>query len=219
MAKTSKKAKTTPELAFYQKLVLNRYLMKQFGADNLKDLSANMKKPSLEEIDSEGVTGFYKHLVRIFGESSAILERKLAEYDLNIVSHVRKINEKRDNKIVLKYFQYLSLIFVEYYLDQYFNNKAALLSGLNDFAKNFNEQYPNDLIEEYKESDLNKIALWNATGSGKTLLMHINYYQYLHYSKGKIPDDSTFILLTPKEGLSSQHLDDFKDSNIPAKIY
>lgn len=219
MARVSKKAKAMPELAFYQKLVLNQYLMKQFGAGSLKDLSANMKKPSLEEIDSEGVTGFYKHLVRMFGEYSVISETKLAEYDLNIVTHVHKINEKRDNKIVLKYFQYLSLVFVEYYLDQYFNSKADLLTGLNDFVNDFNVQYPNDQIDKYAEGDLNKIALWNATGSGKTLLMHINFYQYLHYAKGKLADDSTFILLTPKEGLSLQHLDDFKDSNIPAKIY
>lgn len=219
MAKTSKKTKTTPELAFYQKLVLNRYLMKQFGADNFKDLSVNMKKPSLEEIDSEGVTGFYKQLVRMFDEYSTISERKLAEYDLNIVSHLRKINENRDSKIALKYFQYLSLVFVEYYLDQFFNSKWTLLNGLNDFVKEFNEQYPNDNIDEYKESDLNKIALWNATGSGKTLLMHINYFQYLHYAKGKLSDESTFILLTPKEGLSAQHLNDFKESNIPSKIY
>ena len=49
-----------PQLKFYQKLILNRYLLSQFGVDNLRDLSANMKKPSLEEIDGEGVTGFFK---------------------------------------------------------------------------------------------------------------------------------------------------------------
>lgn len=219
MAKTSKKAKTMPELAFYQKLVLNRFLLKQFGATDFKDLSSNMKAPSLEEIDGEGVTGFYKHLIRMFGEKSAISETKLAEYDLNIVSHLNKINEKRDTKIALKYFQYLSLVFVEYYLDQYFNNKSELLVTLNEFVGDFNEQYPNDRINEYIESDLNKVALWNATGSGKTLLMHLNYHQYLHYSGGKLAEDSTFLLLTPKEGLSQQHEEEFKDSNIPAKIY
>jgi hypothetical protein len=36
------------------------------------------------------------------------------------------------------------------------------------------------------QSDLNKIAVWNATGSGKTLIMHINYHQYLHYSGGRV---------------------------------
>lgn len=220
MAKKIKKTKPKCELKFYQKLVLNRYLLKQFGAENFKDLSANMKKPSLEEIDSEGVTGFYRHLIRMFGDKMTIDGVRLAQYDLNIVEQTKKINENRDEKIVLKYFQYLSLMFVEYYLDEYFNNKDVLLSHLNEFVDCFNEDYPEDEIDSYKSSDLNKIALWNATGSGKTLLMHINYYQYLYYSKGlRKDDDSSFILLTPKEGLSLQHQEDFVLSNIKASIY
>ncbi|MGI6497287.1 MAG: DEAD/DEAH box helicase family protein [Oscillospiraceae bacterium] len=208
-----------PQLKFYQKLILNRYLLAQFGVDNLRELSANMKKPSLEEIDGEGVTGFYKQLITQFGGKFAISEESLARYDLNIVSHMRKINDKRDEPMVLKYFQYLSLLFVEYYLDEYFNNRQGLIDGLNSYVADFNAQYPNDAYEPYVESDLNKIAVWNATGSGKTLIMHINYHQYLHYSDGKLPDDATYILLTPKEGLSLQHIEDYADSGISARIY
>ncbi|MDR3585278.1 MAG: DEAD/DEAH box helicase family protein [Desulfosporosinus sp.] len=220
----ARKVKTTskpkPELKFHQKLILNRYLLKQFGAENFKDISANMKKPTLEEIDTEGVTGFYKHLIRMFGDRMSIEAVRLSQYDLNIVNHTKKINENRDEKIVLKYFQYLSLIVVEYYLDEYFNNREMLLLQLNEFVDSFNEEYPRDKIDSYKSSDLNKIALWNATGSGKTLLMHINYHQYLHYSKGlRCDDDSSFILLTPKEGLSFQHQEDFALSNIKASSY
>jgi hypothetical protein len=209
-----------PELKFYQKLILNRYLLTRFGAVDLKDLSAGLKSPSLEEIDSEGVTGFYKQLIQLFDDKSAIPEEKLAEYDLNIVSHLRKINEKRDDPFSLKYFQYLTALFVEYYLDQFFNNKDELLAGLNEFAAIFNEEYPNDCIEAYTATDLNKIAVWNATGSGKTIIMQLNYYQYIHYTKGNVADDSSsFILLTPKEGLSQQHLEDYDCSGIKAKIY
>ena len=217
-AKAIKKVKS--ELKFYQKLVLNRYLLKQFGAEDFKNISANMKDPTLEEIDNEGVTGFYKHLIFMFGDKISIDTVHLSQYDLNIVEHTREINENRNEKIVLKYFQYLSLIFVEYYLDEYFNNRDILLSQLNKFVDCFNKEYPEDKIDIYKASNLNKVALWNATGSGKTLLMHINYYQYLYYSKGLIKDaDSSFILLTPKEGLSLQHLEDFKLSNIKASMY
>ena len=49
-----------PQLKFYQKLILNRYLLSKFGVSDLREFSANMKKPSLEEIDGEGSTGFYK---------------------------------------------------------------------------------------------------------------------------------------------------------------
>ena len=208
-----------PQLKFYQKLILNRYLLAQFGVSDLRELSVNMKKPSLEEVDGEGITGFYKQLITQFEGKCAISEDKLARYDLNIVSHMRKINERRFDPLVLKYFQYLSLLFVEFYLDEYFNNRQGLIDGLNAYVSDFNAQYPNDGYEPYGESDLNKIAVWNATGSGKTIIMHINYHQYLHYSGGRLPDDASYILLTPKEGLSLQHIEDYADSGISARIY
>lgn len=208
-----------PQLKFHQKLILNRYLLAQFGVSDLRELSVDMKKPSLEEIDGEGVTGFYKHLIARFGGRCAISEETLARYDLNIVSHMRKINDKRIEPMSLKYFQYLSLLFTEYYLDKYFNDRQGLLDGLNAHIADFNAQFPNDAVEPYRESDLNKIAVWNATGSGKTLVMHANYHQYRHYSGGKLPDDAAYILLTPKEGLSLQHIEDYAASGIPAKIY
>lgn len=208
-----------PQLKFYQKLILNQYILAQFGVENLQELSANMKYPSLEEIDGEGVSGFYKQLILQFGDRCAISEEALSRYDLNIISHMKEINKNRSEKMVLKYFQYLSLLFIEYYLDEYFNNCSGLIDGLNAYLANFNRQYPNDSYEPYTVNDLNKIAVWNATGSGKTLIMHINYFQYLHYSEGRLPDDASYILLTPKEGLSLQHIEDYTASGIPASIY
>ncbi len=219
MARRTRQRANEPQLKFYQKLLLNRYLLKQFGVSSFKELATELKKPAFEEIDNEGVTGFYKQIVSQFGTKCKIPQEKLAEFDLNIVAHLRKINERRDEPLTLKYFQYLSLLFVEYYLDGYFNNRQGLLDGLNELVANFNEQYSNDAVETYEESDLNKIAIWNATGSGKTLIMHINYHQYLHYSKGRLAEDATYILLTPKEGLSLQHIEEFEASGIPAKIY
>ena len=43
------------------------------------------------------------------------------------------------------------------------------------------------------------------TGSGKTLLMHVNILQYLEYSDKKL---DKIIVLTPREGLSRQHVAD-----------
>ena len=58
------------------------------------------------------------------------------------------------------------------------------------------------------------------TGSGKTLLLHVNIKQYLHYAKkyGK-KDFNKVLLVTPNEGLSNQHLSEFKESNIKAEIF
>ena len=65
-------------------------------------------------------------------------------------------------------------------------------------------------FRDYVEGDLSKIAYWSATGSGKTLLLHVNIKQYLHYFRatgGKAFPDK-IILLTPNEGLSRQHLEE-----------
>jgi superfamily II DNA or RNA helicase len=57
-----------------------------------------------------------------------------------------------------------------------------------------------------------------ATGSGKTLVMHINLWQYLHYCQGKACHENV-LLVTPNEGLSRQHLDELRKSGITAKHY
>ncbi|MDP3663209.1 MAG: DEAD/DEAH box helicase family protein [Nitrosomonas sp.] len=65
-------------------------------------------------------------------------------------------------------------------------------------------------FQSFAADELNKLAFWNATGSGKTLLLHVNIHQYLHYfqsgQKNIYPDK--IILLTPNEGLSRQHLEE-----------
>ena len=214
MAKSKKSVST---LEFSQKLVLNQYMFLQFGADNFKNLSSDLKRIELEQIDCDGVTGFLPRIIQRQG--ILISKDKLSEYDRNIVRHLNKVNENRNVKISLKYFQYLSLLFVEYYLDMYFNNRELLLNGLNEVVEQFNQDNPNDAISSYTEVDLNKIALWNATGSGKTILMHINYYQYLYYANKHLNNDTTIILLTPNEGLSSQHIIEFETDGIKAEVY
>src|SRR5574344_174138 len=207
-----------PTLQFYQRLILNRFLFSEFGYDDFNSLSETLKNPDLEKIDSEGHSGFYNQLC-VLVHSDTVTKETLAEWDLHILSHLKRINEKRSIPVSLKYFQYLSLLFTEYYLDQYCNHRMELLEKLNAFVSDFNAEYTDSSMEPYAESDLNKIAFWNATGSGKTLLMHINYLQYIYYSKDRLEEGASYILLTPKEGLSAQHLDDFTVSNIPAAIY
>ena len=50
-----------------------------------------------------------------------------------------------------------------------------------------------------------------ATGSGKTLLMHLNYYQFLHYNCEPLDN---ILLITPNEGLSAQHIEEMQASDI-----
>lgn len=219
-------------LPFYQKLLLNQYVLAQLGASReqlgeqvelFQWLAEDLRRPELEAVDREGHTGFYDVLKDKVAVSGLITQEELAQYDLNIVQALSKINARREVAISLKYFQYLALLFTELYLSRYFQDSEALLHDLNDFVYRFNERFPHDAMEPYQKNDLNKLAFWNATGSGKTLLMHINYYQYLHYMQkyGNRQErgDSHFLLITPSEGLSSQHLLDFERSGIYARRF
>ena len=68
---------------------------------------------------------------------------------------------------------------------------------------------------------LNKLAFWMATGSGKTLLMHANILQYRYAltRRGRQRELNRIILLTPNEGLSQQHLREFEAAGIDAELF
>ena len=93
-----------------------------------------------------------------------------------------------------------------------------MASELNTFLAEFNStRKAAERFQPFQIDDLNKIAFWNATGSGKTLLLHINILQFREYfaacygNRKKI--DKT-ILLTPTEGLSRQHLQELELSGM-----
>ena len=81
------------------------------------------------------------------------------------------------------------------------------------------------VLDDFKlneeQNDLNKLAFWNATGSGKTLLMHVNIKQYLHYIErhNVTKNLNRIIVLTPNENLSRQHLIAFKASGMEAELF
>jgi hypothetical protein len=212
-------------LRFDQKLVLFQWMLKLFEVRSFEDLAAELKAPELEGFDEENISRYYHILrARLFSREKLTNDMLLA-YDNNIVSHWKKITEKRNldgYPLYPKYFQYLSLLFTEIYLDRYFSDKNQLLSDLNTFVDDFNRDKAEiNQVENYKVEDLNKIAFWSATGSGKTLLMHINILQYKHYLEkhGKQRDLNRILLLTPNEGLSIQHLGEFELSNMRADLF
>jgi Type III restriction enzyme, res subunit len=203
--------------SFHQDLVLNRWMMGFFKGGTLHALKNRLGEDQHEGVDEDGQTGFFHELHQNLFEVDRISKPELRRYDLNIVQYWNAITEQR-NKVEgtvlnMKYFQYLSLLFTEIYLDWYFNQRQQLLDGLNKEMQAYNA----DLVAEhhfqsFDADELNKLAFWNATGSGKTLLLHVNIRQYLHYfqngKKDAYPDK--IILLTPNEGLSRQHLEELK---------
>lgn len=216
----------TRPLRFDQKLVLNQWLISLFEVSSLDKLAEWLRDPELEGFDADNISRFCNMLrTRIF-DRAALPGDLLLAYDGNIVRHWRRITERRNRVegrvLYPKYFQYLALLFSEIYLDRYFRDRERLLADLNAQVVAFNAEVgQDDRLSPYGPDDLNKIAFWMATGSGKTLLMHVNILQYQHYlalhARGK--SINRVILLTPNEGLSRQHLAEFGLSGIEADLF
>jgi len=194
-------------------LILNKYLLSLLGVSDFRDLQEKLKDAPVG-VDSDGRSYFINVLLSTF-ENIKIPEDILLRYDENIQFYVRKINYKRE-PVSLKYFQYLAVLFVEVVLDNLKNRKIEFLYELNEFLDKYKQEQDIKLIDEFTENDLKKIAFWMATGSGKTLITHINYYQFFHYNLFS-PDN--IILITPNEGLSRQHFEELQKSGIPCRLY
>ncbi|MGI9256335.1 MAG: DEAD/DEAH box helicase family protein [Salinispira sp.] len=219
---------------FREKLLLNQWIISLFGISPLwegketppfHELTKPLKDPGLEGLDMNNAHNFYHALVNSslpWNYITAVGKERLLVYEENIVRHTQAINAKRHRPVVWKYYQWLSLLFVEIYLDHYFSDKDELLASLNDYVDRFNRRWAGySNVDYFHEDDLNKLSLQNATGSGKTLLMHANYLQYRHYSKtyGREKELSRVILLSPNERLSEQHIAEFSESDITASHF
>lgn len=225
------RARNRLQVPVARKLVLNQWLLSLFKVRSFRELADIVKREDLEGWDENNIHHVHHALAAQFHNLEGLSAQLLLEYDQNIVGHTQRLNEKRitsgEAPIVWKYFQYLGLLFCEIYLDRYFNDPEGLLKDVNEQVLACNAQLPTtDLIAVFDEnaeawSQLNKLAFWMATGSGKTLIMHVNSWQYQHYlSKyGKQKQPNRILLLTPNEGLSRQHLEEFNKANVDAKLF
>lgn len=212
-------------LRFDERLVLNQWMLGLFGIKDFNTLAERLRDPQLEGFDEDNVSRFYRTLSIYLPAGSPLTADLLLGYDQNIVRHWLAITERRNragHTLYPKYFQYLALLFTEIYLDRYFQDVEQLCNDLNSYLTQFNLQVAEaDRIDLYEPGQLNKLAYWNATGSGKTLLMHINIRQFRHYLKlyGREGELNRIILLTPNEGLSNQHLDELGRSGMEAELF
>lgn len=216
------KKQSAPTLSFDDQLVLFRFFLRELGIDSLESLSQNLNTTDYEGVNESGNTYFFEYIAHINRlNGGRVSTDALRRYDENICRHTQKISEKR-GVIHWKYFQYLSLLFTEMYLDRYFGDRKGFCKSLNEFLA---EQSAKTLgllaFAPYTPEKMNKLAFMCATGSGKTLIMHVNILQYLQYSQRAARMDSRFLLnkiivLTPNEGMSHQHLEELQLSSIPA---
>ena len=225
-----------PPLPFSRKLVLHRWLLGLFGVERFDRLAEHLREESLEGLDADNVHRFHHALcLHLPAERRpALPDEVLLEHDQAIVAVTARLNEPRivrgERPITWKYFQYLALLFTEIYLDRWFRDPRALLAALNVHVAAFNEgKAEADRISPFGEAateteasaQLNKLAFWMATGSGKTLLMHAHVLQYrrLLVRHGRDRDLNRILLLTPNEGLSRQHLRELETAGIEAEIF
>ncbi len=192
-------------------LTLHAWLNSHFGYKTTRDLLSDVETVD-EGFNPDGYSPICEFLLSC-AEPNSTIEAALPTYDTNIKRHLAAINNKRTQPIVLRYFQYLALLYAEIFLDWKFNRPAEFLRQLNDFVQRRNDaRAPGDVPDaRFEAEDLEKLAFWMATGAGKTLIMHINYYQYLHYCKEVLDH---IVLITPNEGLSEQHLRELVNSDI-----
>ena len=197
-------------------LLLNKYLLSLFGVSDFRELQEKLRDAPVG-VDSDGRSHFINVLRSSFEnlQKDKLPEDILFRYDENIQSYVRKINYKRE-PVSLKYFQHLAVLFTEIVLDNLKNRKFEFLYELNEFLKNYKQEEDIELIDEFTENDLKKLAFWMATGSGKTLITHINYHQFFNY---KLFSPDNIILITPNEGLSKQHFEELQKSGIACRLY
>lgn len=158
MARAPRKGKAQPPLVashFQEALVLNQYLISLFGIDPLvthKDgthsvrpleIIAKSLRGATAGIDKNGKHHFLTALLSHLPPHAALTPAELERYDANLVAHTRTINARRKHKgeIAWKYFQWLTLLFVEIYLDRYFNDRQGLCVALNAFIERFNQHH------------------------------------------------------------------------------
>lgn len=204
------------QLALNKQLVLKRWLLQLFGVKDFVELAKNLipaENDTAKDIEP-GQSTYLDGVLACVRNHARVNDDAIRRYDLAILQNWDQVTETGDdngNRIHMKYFQYLALLFTEIYLDAYFTNAVTLQNELNNIVRQHNITN-GTALPEYKAEDLRKLAFWQATGSGKTIIMHVNILQYLRYaqahdspSKKLFPD--LIILLTPNESLSHQHRD------------
>jgi len=194
------------------RLILFDYFLSLFGVKEFSELRSLLSKEK-EYFDNDGYSFYFNALKGL--QNKKIPDDKFKEYDENIKSYVDRINRYREPRIKLKYFQYLAILFTEIFLDRYFYNRGNFLNDINNFVKELNQTKQENLLL-FTEKDLTKLAFYMATGSGKTLIMHINYLQLRKYNRKKIDN---ILLITPNVSLSEQHLKELQKSGIGVSIF
>lgn len=224
---------------FHRQTVLFQWALAKLGVKDIKQFKERFQisPDSAEGIDERtGLHRFFEAIAGVLPTVTAgdvVPVDRLQVYEQNILEHTLAINTSRlrhsQPRIDWKYHQYLALLFTEMYLDLYFQDAGALRDDINArIAEHNGEAAEPDHVAPFPTEpegnddadprrQLARLAFWCATGSGKTLLMHVHVRQFRRYQQqaaasGAWPTLDQIILVTPNDGLSTQHATEFTQS-------
>ncbi|MEM2130866.1 MAG: restriction endonuclease subunit R, partial [Candidatus Bathyarchaeia archaeon] len=116
LSQTSAEQKTRFNLENH--LLLAQFIANKLGLHKVSDIK--QISDVNEGFDENGRSYIYYNLISKQGNT--IPHDKLRQYDDNIRKYFQKLKRNRAEKLSLKYYQYLALLFTEIYLDNYFQN-------------------------------------------------------------------------------------------------
>ena len=128
-------------------LVLTNYFIDKLGFADQKSLYDALNSHQ-QKYNLNGISLYATLLLQKNNNTN------IRKYDNNIKEYVDKLRKNRNQPAFdLKYFQYLSILFTEMFLDEYFNNKSAFVEDLNKYLKDFNK-INNTKIDSFKDDDI-----------------------------------------------------------------
>ncbi len=116
--------------------------------------------------------------IEAYDKSIGLDEKILNAIKKYLKDYNRFLETQKIEKVKLRYYQLLALYFTE----AYFQNSES--SDFELFSKN-------------------TLAYWMATGSGKTIIMHLNVFQFIEHAKNF--KDLELVMTTPGVNLIEQH--------------
>lgn len=211
-------------------LVLNRYLHHLLGVDSFEELKGLLQAEP-EGLADDGHSYFFGRLVS--QPRRKIDRQRLAEYDSRVLGYEDRLRRARREFRSWRYFQYLALLYSEIWLDDLTANPVELLGRVNAFLSDLRVQEPDlHAFPNFDMESLQRMAFFMATGSGKTLLMHVNVWQVLHYlAHGRHPEplvrrsdgrrvfDNILLITPPHATLSEQHVKELRASGLRAELF
>ena len=171
----------------------------------------------MKDAPDAGAPGASARLAAVLSRNGLRLAPEaLARAERNFMGDWAGIADAREaatgERFALTHFQWLAALFVELYLAKLAApvGRRALADALNELREAHFAYLP-----VVQPTELNRLALWMATGSGKTLMLHLNTLQFLRHATGILGQaPQRVLLLTPNETLSKQHKNELSLSGL-----